>query len=172
VCVLSTIDRHRQVSHSIVFANWFALIIICFFNNKNRYSLHLTRCGCVCARSRACMHYMLQFSIIQYKSNYLYAGYLYWLGPSVNFVGKLTCLEITGNQIKCSTVLWLLELQIWHKRKVLTQVHTVNSNSWTLDCHCSLFSQKKSNYLDFLHIRMTCHSIWISGVPLYCHFCT
>jgi len=31
---------------------------------------------------------------------------------------KLTCLEITGYQIKYNTVLWLLELQIRSGRKV------------------------------------------------------
>jgi hypothetical protein len=39
------------------------------------------------------------------------ANYLDWLGPagkSVNSSTKLTCLEITGYQIKYSTVLWLL----------------------------------------------------------------
>ena len=43
------------------------------------------------------------------------------LGPSGKFVEnstKLTCHEITSYQIKYSTVLWLLELQIWHLRKV------------------------------------------------------
>jgi hypothetical protein len=53
-CVLSTIDRHGQVGHSVVFANRFAVIIICFSYNKNRCSLHLTRsfvCVCVCARA-------------------------------------------------------------------------------------------------------------------------
>ena len=54
------------------------------------------------------------------------------LGPWDKFVEhskKLTCLEITGYRIKHSTVLWLLELQIRHGRKVLTQVHTRNINS-------------------------------------------
>jgi hypothetical protein len=43
------------------------------------------------------------------------------LGPAGKFVEnstKLTCLEITGYRIKYSTVLWLIELQIRHGRKV------------------------------------------------------
>jgi len=43
------------------------------------------------------------------------------LGPSGKFVEnstELTCPEITGYRIKYSTVLWLLELQIRHGRKV------------------------------------------------------
>ena len=43
------------------------------------------------------------------------------LGPSGKFVEKstkLTDLEITGYRIKCSTVLWLVELQIRCGRKV------------------------------------------------------
>jgi len=43
------------------------------------------------------------------------ANYPDLLGPSGIFVDnstKLTCLEITGYQIKYSTVLWLIELQI------------------------------------------------------------
>jgi hypothetical protein len=45
----------------------------------------------------------------------------YRLGPSGKFAEnstKLTCLEITGNRIKCSAVLWLLELPIRRGRKV------------------------------------------------------
>jgi hypothetical protein len=60
------------------------------------------------------------------------ANYPDRLGPSgkciENFT-KLTCPEITGYQIKCSTVLRLLELQIRRGRKVQTQVRAVNSNS-------------------------------------------
>jgi hypothetical protein len=59
------------------------------------------------------------------------AGYPARLGLSGKFVEnstKLTCLEITGYRIKYSTVLWLIELQIRRGRK--------------------------SNYPDFLHIRM------------------
>jgi len=70
------------------------------------------------------------------------ANYPDRLGPSGKFVEnptKLTCHEITGYRIKYSTVLWLLELQISHGRKVYTQVHTVNSNSRTSNCQCSLF---------------------------------
>ena len=43
------------------------------------------------------------------------------LGPSGKFVEnciQLSCLEITGYQIKYSTELWLLELQIRRGRKV------------------------------------------------------
>ena len=60
------------------------------------------------------------------------ANYLDQLGPSAKFdenSTQLTFLEITGYWIKCSTVLWVLELQIRCGRKVLMQVHTVNSNS-------------------------------------------
>jgi len=60
------------------------------------------------------------------------ANYPDRLGPSGKFVDNSTkqmCLEITGYQIKYSTVLWLLELQIRRGRKVQTQVHAVNSNS-------------------------------------------
>ena len=73
------------------------------------------------------------------------ANYLDRLGPSRKFVEnstKLTRLEIIGYQIKYSTVLWLLELQIKRGRKVWTQVHTVQSNSRTSNCQCSLFSKK------------------------------
>jgi len=73
------------------------------------------------------------------------ASYPDRLGPSGKFVEnstKLTCLQITGYLIKCSAVVWLIELQIRRGRKVLTQVHTVNSNSRSSNCHCSLFSKK------------------------------
>ena len=43
------------------------------------------------------------------------------LGPSDKFVEnstKLTCPEITGYQLKYSTVVWLLETQIRRDRKV------------------------------------------------------
>jgi len=43
------------------------------------------------------------------------------LGPSRKYVENstnLTCLEITGYQIKYSTVLWPLELQVRRGRKV------------------------------------------------------
>jgi hypothetical protein len=68
-----------------------------------------------------------------------------WLGASSKFVKnstKLTCLEITGYQIKYSIVLRLLELQIRHGQKTWTQVRTVNSNSRTSKCQFSLFSKK------------------------------
>ena len=44
--------------------------------------------------------------------------------------------------MKYSTLLWLLELQVKSSRKVFTQVHTVNSNSRTAICQCSLCSKK------------------------------
>ena len=84
------------------------------------------------------------------------------LGPSGKFVEnstKLTCLEITSYQIKYSTVLWLLQLQISRGRKVETQVHTVNSNSRTSNCKCGLFSKKCSI------IRIFCISGWLA-VPI------
>jgi len=65
------------------------------------------------------------------------ANYPYQLGSSGKSVEnstQLTCLEITGYQMKYSTVLRLLELQIRRGRKVQTQVHTVNSNSRTANC--------------------------------------
>jgi len=49
------------------------------------------------------------------------ASYLDRLGPSgkcIENATKPTCLEITGYQIKYSTVLWLVELQIRRGRKV------------------------------------------------------
>ena len=49
------------------------------------------------------------------------AGYPDRLDPAGKFVQnstKLTCLETTGYRIKCSTVLWLLELQVRRGRKV------------------------------------------------------
>jgi hypothetical protein len=58
---------------------------------------------------------------LQHYSTYPEAGYPDRFGLSGKFVDnstKLTCLEITGNQIKYSTVLWFLELQIRRGRKV------------------------------------------------------
>jgi len=84
-------------------------------------------------------------SKIQQNSTNPDAGYPDWLGPSGRFVEnnkKLTCLEITGYQMKYSTVLWLLVLQIRRGRKLQTLVHTVNSNSWTSNCQFSPFSKK------------------------------
>ena len=48
------------------------------------------------------------------------ANYPDRLGPSGKFIEnstQLTCLEITGYQIKYITVLWLLELQIKRGRR-------------------------------------------------------
>jgi hypothetical protein len=73
------------------------------------------------------------------------ANYPQRLGHSGKSVGKstkLTCLEISGCRIKYSTMLWLLELQIRRSRKVLTQVHIINSNGRTSNCQYSLFSNK------------------------------
>ena len=81
------------------------------------------------------------------------------LGPSGKFFKnstKLTCLEITGNKIKYSTVVWFLVLQIWCGQKVQLQVHTVNSNSRTSNCQCSLFS--KINPI----IWILCKSGWLA----------
>jgi len=67
------------------------------------------------------MHFNLVHILIQYNSTNPDAGYPDRLGPSGKFVQnstKLTCLEITGYQIKYSTVLWLIELQIRRGRKV------------------------------------------------------
>jgi hypothetical protein len=50
--------------------------------------------------------------VIQMQANWI----ANLLGPSDKFVEystKLTCLEITGDCIKYSTVYWLLELQMW-----------------------------------------------------------
>jgi hypothetical protein len=58
---------------------------------------------------------------IQWNATDPDAGYPDRLGPSGKFVEnstKLSCLEITGYRIKCSAVLWLLELQIRCGRKV------------------------------------------------------
>ena len=90
------------------------------------------------------------------------ANYPDRLGPLGKFVEnstKLTCLEITGYRIKYSTVLWLIELQIRCGRKVQTQVRTVNSNSRTSNCHCSLFSKKNPI------TRIFCISGWLA-VPI------
>jgi hypothetical protein len=58
---------------------------------------------------------------VQWNTTYPKAGCPDRLGPSVKYVEnstKLNCLEITGYQIKYSTVLWLLELQIRRGRKL------------------------------------------------------
>ena len=68
---------------------------------------------------------------------------------------KLTCLEITCYRIKYSTVLWLTELQIMRGWKVYTQVHTVNSNSRTVNCQCGLFAKKNPI------IQIFCISGWL-----------
>jgi hypothetical protein len=75
-------------------------------------------------------------------------------GPSgklVENLQKLTCLEIIGYRIKYSTVLWLLDIQSGvvegFRRRYI--VHTVNSNSRTSDCHCSLLSKKNKFFRIF-----------------------
>jgi hypothetical protein len=58
---------------------------------------------------------------VQYNSTYPDAANPDRLGPSGKFVENttiLTCLEITGYQIKYSTVLWIIELQTRRGRKV------------------------------------------------------
>ena len=55
-------------------------------------------------------------------------------------------------------MLWLLELQIRRGRKVQTQVHTVNSNSRTSNCHCSLLSKKNPIIQNF------CLSKWLAAI--------
>ena len=90
------------------------------------------------------------------------AKYPAWLDPSGKFFEnstKLTYLEITSCRIKYRTVLWLVELQIRQGRKVRTQVHTVNSNSRTSNCQCSLFSKKNPI------IRIFCIFGWLA-VPI------
>ena len=87
---------------------------------------------------------------------------------------KLTCLEITDYLIKYSTVLWLLELQISCGQKVLTQVHTVNSNSWTSNWQCSLFL-KKNPFIQIFYIsRWLNTSIntdkWSSPIYIYIYY--
>jgi hypothetical protein len=56
----------------------------------------------------------------------------------------LTCLEISGYQIKYNTVIWFLELQIKRGRKLWTWVHNIYSNSRNSSCQCSLYSKKSS----------------------------
>jgi len=67
--------------------------------------------------------------------------------------------EIIVYRIKYSTVLSLLELRIRSGRKVQMQVRTVNSNSRTSNCQCSLFSEKNPI------IRNLCISGWLA-VPI------
>ena len=80
-------------------------------------------------------------------------------GKFVENSTKLTCLEISVYRFKYNTVLWHLELQIRRGRQVQTQVHTVNSNSRTSNCQCSLFSNKNPI------IRIFCMSGWLA-VPI------
>jgi len=92
-------------------------------------------------------HYSVKYSINPFIRTLVIriSNYPDRLGSSDRFVGnstKLTCLEITGYRIEYKKVWWLLELQIRRDRKVYTQVHTVNSNSRTSKCQCSLFSKK------------------------------
>jgi len=85
-----------------------------------------------------------------------------WFVPlckSVKNSTKVTCLANVGYRINYSTVLWLLILQIRRGRKVQMQVHTVNSNSRSSNCQCSLFSKKNPTNRTF---RM---SEWIA-IPI------
>ena len=103
---------------------------------------------------------------LQQNCAYPDASYPDRLGPSGKFVEnstKLTFLETADYRVSYGTVLWLLELQISRGRKVQTPVHTVNSNSRTANCQCSVFSNKNPIIQTF----------WIPGrlsVPilLYC----
>jgi len=52
---------------------------------------------------------------------------------------------------------WYLELHMRRGRKVYTQVHTVNSNSRTANCQCSLFSKKNPI------IQIFCLSGWLAA---------
>ena len=56
------------------------------------------------------------------------AGYPDRLYPSGKFVGnsaKEICLEVTGHQLRYSTLFWLIEIQIRRGRKVWTQADCV-----------------------------------------------
>jgi hypothetical protein len=78
-----------------------------------------------------------KFKQVQQNPTYPDNGYPNRLGASESFVEnstKLTFLEIAGDRIKYSKVLWLLELQIRHRRKVQIQARTVNSNSRNSNC--------------------------------------
>ena len=103
-----------------------------------------------------CICFHLQ---VEQNSSHPHAGYSDRLGSSVKFVEnytKITCLELTIYRIKYSSVLWLLELQNRRGRKVQTQVHTVNSNSRTLNCQCSLFAKQN------LIIQIFCICGWLA----------
>ena len=72
---------------------------------------------------------------------------------------KITCLVITGYQVRYSAVFELLELEIRRDRKDQAQVRTVNSNCRTSNCKSSLFSKKNPI------IRIFCISGWLA-VPI------
>ena len=81
-----------------------------------------------------------------------------WTCREINFTAHCRICWLfhrTRYRIKKSTVL-RLELQIKCVRKVLTQVHTVNSDSRTSNCQCSLFSKKNPI------IRIFCISGWLA----------
>jgi hypothetical protein len=87
------------------------------------------------------------------------ANYLERLGPSGIFAEnytKLTCLEITGYQIKYSTVSWLLELQIRGGRKGLDTGTYCKYQQLNFNLPMKFILKEKSNYADFLLIRMAC----------------
>ena len=77
--------------------------------------------------------------VMQQNATYPDAGYPDRL---VENSTKITCLVITGYQVRYSAVLELLELEIRRDRKVQAQVRTVNSNCRTSNCKSSLFSKK------------------------------
>jgi len=60
------------------------------------------------------------------------------------------------DQVQYSTMASRTPNQAWSEGFDASTIHTVTSNSRTSSCQCSLFKEK-SNYLDFLHIRMACH---------------
>ena len=84
----------------------------------------------------SCVEYLLKIQLEAYQSSHSVPNTIElhlsgrWLSGSpiirmglgfskfVEILQKLTCLEITGYQIKYSTVLWLLEFQTRRGRKV------------------------------------------------------
>jgi hypothetical protein len=123
-CAWSELDRHIHRTH-VHDQSWTDSVIHCgkLFNTPSSWA---------------------QVRNTQYNSTYpeaLYPDRLCISGKFVENYTKLTCLDVTGYRINYNTVLWPLELQIRRGRKVSTQVHTINSNSRTSNCQCSLFSK-------------------------------
>ena len=79
-----------------------------------------------------------------------------WIGLAL----WVNCLEIAGYRVRYSTLLRLLESGV-----VKDAVHTVNSNSRTSNCHCSLFSKKNPI------IQILCISGWLA-VPVNLDKCS